>query len=78
VIVDNRRRCFGFHRHGGAGESRSDGYTLGVVFDTHAVNPSLIPNLPSTRCATLHRLMLVGTGAMALVTPVAQPYKSFP
>ena len=23
-----------------------DGYTIGVVFDTHAVNPSLIPNLP--------------------------------
>ncbi len=26
--------------------SPPDGYTFGVVFDTHGVNPSLIPNLP--------------------------------
>ena len=54
-----------------------DGYTIGVVFDTHAVNPALIPNLPFDTLQDLTPLMLVGTGAMALVTPVAQPYKSF-
>jgi tripartite-type tricarboxylate transporter receptor subunit TctC len=48
-----------------------------VVFDTHAVNPSLIPNMPFDTLRDLTPLMLIGTGAMALVTPIAQPYKSF-
>jgi tripartite-type tricarboxylate transporter receptor subunit TctC len=54
-----------------------DGYTLAVVFDTHAVNPSLIPNLSFDTLRDLTPVMLVGTGAMALVTHVSQPYKSF-
>jgi tripartite-type tricarboxylate transporter receptor subunit TctC len=54
-----------------------DGYTLGVVFDTHAVNPSLIPNLPFDTTRDLTPIMLVGTGAMALVAHVSEPYKSF-
>jgi tripartite-type tricarboxylate transporter receptor subunit TctC len=47
------------------------------VFDTHAVNPSLIPNLPFDTLKDLTPLMLVGTGGMALVANAAQPYKSF-
>jgi tripartite-type tricarboxylate transporter receptor subunit TctC len=58
-------------------KAEPDGYTLGVVFDTHAVNPSLIPGLPFDTTKDLTPLMLVGTGAMALVTPAGQPYKSF-
>ena len=50
-----------------------DGYTLGVVFDTHAVNPSLIPNLPFDTTRDLTPIMLVGTGAMALVAHVNEP-----
>ena len=45
------------------------------MFDTHAVSPSLIPNMPFDTLRDLTPLMLVGT--MALVTPAAQPYKSF-
>jgi tripartite-type tricarboxylate transporter receptor subunit TctC len=41
------------------------------------VNPALIPNLPFDTLKDLTPLMLVGTGGMALVTNVAQPYKSF-
>ncbi len=58
-------------------KSDPDGYTIGVVFDTHAVNPTLIPNLPYDTLKDLTPLMLVGTGAMALVTYVDQPYNSF-
>lgn len=54
-----------------------DGYTIGVVFDTHAVNPSLIPGLPFDTLKDLTPLMMIGTGGMALVANVAQPYKSF-
>ena len=76
-IVENRGGASGSIGTAVLAKSDPDGYTLGVVFDTHAVNPSLIPNLPYDTLRDLTPLMLVGTGAMALVTPVAQPYKSF-
>jgi len=76
-IVDNRGGASGSIGTAALAKSDPDGYTIGVVFDTHAVNPSLIPNLPFDTLKDLTPLMLVGTGAMALVTNVAQPYKSF-
>jgi tripartite-type tricarboxylate transporter receptor subunit TctC len=77
VVVDNRGGASGSIGTAALAKAEPDGYTLGVVFDTHAVNPSLIPGLPFDTLRDLTPLMLVGTGAMALVTPVAQPYKSF-
>lgn len=73
------------NKSGGAGsigtntiaKAEPDGYTIGVVFDTHAVNPSLIPNLPFDTLKDLQPLMLVGTGAMAITTHTSQPYKNF-
>jgi len=76
-IVDNRGGASGSIGTAALAKSDPDGYTLGVVFDTHAVNPALIPNLPFDTLKDLTPLMLVGTGGMALVTNVAQPYRSF-
>ena len=76
-IVDNRGGASGSIGTAAVAKADPDGYTIGVVFDTHAVNPSLIPNLPFDTLKDLTPLMLVGTGAMALVTHVDQPYKSF-
>ena len=76
-IVDNRGGASGSIGTTAIAKAEPDGYTIGVVFDTHAVNPSLIPNLPFDTLKDLTPLMLVGTGAMALVANVAQPYKSF-
>src|SRR4051794_33123480 len=76
-IVDNRGGASGSIGTAALAKAEPDGYTIGVVFDTHAVNPSLIPNLPFDTLRDLTPLMLVGTGAMALVTHVSEPYKSF-
>ncbi len=76
-IVDNRGGASGSIGTAAIAKSEPDGYTIGVVFDTHAVNPALIPNLPFDTLKDLTPLMLVGTGGMALVTNAAQPYKSF-
>jgi tripartite-type tricarboxylate transporter receptor subunit TctC len=76
-IVDNRGGASGSIGTAALAKAEPDGYTLGVVFDTHAANPSLIPNLPFDTLRDLSPVMLVGTGSMALVTPVAQPYRSF-
>jgi tripartite-type tricarboxylate transporter receptor subunit TctC len=76
-IVDNRGGASGSIGTAAVAKAEPDGYTLGVVFDTHAVNPSLIPAMPFDTLKDLTPLMLVGTGAMALVTNVKEPYKSF-
>jgi len=76
-IVDNRGGASGSIGTAVLAKADPDGYTIGVVFDTHAVNPSLIAGLPFDTLRDLTPLMLVGTGAMALVTNVNQPYKSF-
>jgi tripartite-type tricarboxylate transporter receptor subunit TctC len=77
VIVDNRGGASGSIGTQVVATSPPDGYTFGVVFDTHAVNPSLIPNLPFDTLKDLAPVMLVGTSPMAIVAHVSQPYKDF-
>lgn len=76
-IVDNRGGASGSIGTQVVATSPPDGYTFGVVFDTHAVNPSLIPNMPFDTLKDLAPVMLVGTSPMALVAHVSQPYKDF-
>jgi tripartite-type tricarboxylate transporter receptor subunit TctC len=75
-IVDNRPGGSGSIGTALAVKSPPDGYTYVFVFDTHAVNPSLIPNMPFDTAKDLAPVMLVGTAPMALATSPAKPYKS--
>jgi tripartite-type tricarboxylate transporter receptor subunit TctC len=59
-IVDNRPGASGSLGTGIAAKANPDGYTFLFVFDTHAVNPSLIPNLPFDTAKDLAPVMLVG------------------
>lgn len=76
-IVDNRPGASGTLGTGLAAKANPDGYTFVFVFDMHAVNPVLIPNLPFDTTKDLVPVMLVGTAPYAIVTNVAKPYKSF-
>lgn len=76
-IVDNRPGASGSLGAGIAAKATPDGYTFLFVFDTHAVNPTLIPNLPFDTVKDLAPVMLVATAPNAIVTNVAKPYKSF-
>jgi tripartite-type tricarboxylate transporter receptor subunit TctC len=76
-VVDNRPGGSGSIGTGVAAKATPDGYTFLFVFDTHAVNPSLIPNLPFDTAKDLAPIMLVGTSAMAVVTNQSKPYKTF-
>src|SRR4029453_9663041 len=69
-VVDNRGGASGSIGTAILAKADPDGYTIGVVFDTHAVNPSLIPGLPFDTLKDLTPLMLVAS--------VARPYKSSP
>ena len=76
-IVDNRPGASASIGAAAVASAPPDGYTIGVVFDTHGVNPSLIPNMPFDTLKDLTTVMLVGTSPMAIVTKADQPYKDF-
>ena len=77
VIVDNKGGASGSIGAAAVASSPPDGYTFAVVFDTHAVNPSLIPSLPYDTRKDLAAVALLGTGAMVMATPAESPYKTF-
>jgi tripartite-type tricarboxylate transporter receptor subunit TctC len=76
-IVENKPGASGSIGAAQVAKSPPDGYTFLFVFDTHAVNPSLIPNLPFDTAKDLAPVMLVGTAPMAIATQPAKPYKTF-
>jgi tripartite-type tricarboxylate transporter receptor subunit TctC len=76
-IVENKPGASGSIGTGLAAKSPPDGYTFVFVFDTHAVNPSLLPGMPFDTVKDLAPVMLVGTAPMAIVTHPSKPYKSF-
>lgn len=76
-IVDNRGGASGSIGTAFVAKAEADGYTLAVVFDTHAVNPSLIPGLPFDTLKDLAPITLIGTGGMAIVAHPSTPFKNF-
>jgi tripartite-type tricarboxylate transporter receptor subunit TctC len=76
-VVENRSGASGTIGTAFVAKSPPDGYTFVFVFDYHAVNPFLIPNLPFDTVKDLAPVMLVGTAPMAIATGIAKPYKTF-
>ncbi len=77
VIVDNKGGASGSIGTALVAQSPPDGYTFAVVFDTHAVNPALIPNMGFDTRKDLDPIALIGTAPMVLATHAASEYKSF-
>jgi tripartite-type tricarboxylate transporter receptor subunit TctC len=76
-IVENLPGASGSIGTARVAKGPADGYNFVVVFDTHAVNPALIPNMQFDTLKDLAPVMLVGTAPMAIATQPAKPYKSF-
>ena len=76
-VVENKPGAGGSIGTGAAAAAAPDGYTWLFVFDTHAVNPALIPNLPFDTQKDLVPVTLVGTAPMAIATATGKPYKNF-
>jgi tripartite-type tricarboxylate transporter receptor subunit TctC len=77
VIVENKGGASGTIGTGAVAAAAPDGYTFAVVFDTHGVNPSLIPGLPYDTRRDLAPVVLVGTSAMVLATNAGSEFKTF-
>jgi tripartite-type tricarboxylate transporter receptor subunit TctC len=77
VIVENRTGASGAIGTQAAVASPPDGTTFVLVFDTHAVNPSVLPNLPYDTLRDLAPIMLIGTSPMVITSHPATAYRSF-
>lgn len=77
VIVENKGGASGSIGAAFVAQAPADGYTFAVVFDSHAVNPALIPSLPFDTKKDLAPITLIGTAAMVIATPAGSEYKTF-
>src|SRR3712207_2898627 len=76
VIVENRPGGSGSIGAAAVAKAAPDGNTWLFVFDTHAVNPALIPNLPYDSQKDLDPVLLIGTAPNVLATHPSRPYRS--
>ena len=77
IIVENKGGASGSIGAAAVAAAPADGYTFAVVFDSHGVNPALLPNLPFDSKKDLAPIILVGTSPMVLATFAASEYKTF-
>ncbi len=77
VVVENHAGASGSIGAALVAKAPPDGYTFLFVFDSHAVNPFLIPNLPFDTAKDLAPVMLIGTAPMAIATHPSKPYRNF-
>jgi tripartite-type tricarboxylate transporter receptor subunit TctC len=76
VIVDNRPGASGSTGSAMVAKSPPDGMTWLMVFDTHAVNPFLLPNMPFDTEKDLEPVLLIGTAPNVICTHPSRPWRS--
>jgi len=77
VIVENRAGASGALGTAAVARAAPDGNTWVLVFDTHAVNPALIPNMGFDTERDLTPLLLFGTAPMMLTKHRTRPWANF-
>jgi tripartite-type tricarboxylate transporter receptor subunit TctC len=76
VVVENRPGASGALGTAQVARAAPDGQSWGVVFDTHASNPALIPNIGFDTRRDLVPVMLVATSPMVITCNLQRPWRS--
>ncbi len=76
VVVENRAGASGSLGTGQVARSAPDGNSWVLVFDTHAVNPALQPNM-GFETEAMTPLLLFGTAPMVLTVHRDRPFRTF-
>jgi tripartite-type tricarboxylate transporter receptor subunit TctC len=74
VVVENRTGASGSTGTAAVAKAPPDGNTWLIVFDTHAVNPSLLPNLPFDSDKDLDPVSLIATAPYVVARHPSRPY----
>jgi tripartite-type tricarboxylate transporter receptor subunit TctC len=78
IVVENRPGASGSLGTAAAARAAPDGQTFLTVFDTHAVNPSFLPNPGYDARRDFAPVMLIGTSPMLITTHVSRPWRTLP
>jgi tripartite-type tricarboxylate transporter receptor subunit TctC len=76
VIIENRTGGGGSIGTAAVAKSSPDGGTWAMVFDNHAANPFVFPNLPFDTEKDLDPVQLIGTAPYVLSTNPQKPFKT--
>ena len=76
IIIDNRAGASGSVGTAAVAKAPPDGSTWLFVFDNHAANPFVFPNLPYDTEKDLDPVLLIGTAPYVLATHPQKPFKS--
>jgi tripartite-type tricarboxylate transporter receptor subunit TctC len=76
VIIENRAGGGGSIGTAAVAKSSPDGNTWAMVFDNHAANPFVFPNLPFNTEKDLDPVQLIGTAPYVLSTNLRKPFNT--
>ncbi|WIW50618.1 tripartite tricarboxylate transporter substrate-binding protein (plasmid) [Bradyrhizobium sp. 62B] len=76
IIIENRPGAAGSIGTAAVAKSPPDGRTWLFVFDTHATNPVMQPNLPFDSETDLEPVMLLGTAPNIIACQPSRPYQT--
>jgi tripartite-type tricarboxylate transporter receptor subunit TctC len=74
IVIENRTGASGSTGSAAVAKAPPDGNTWLIVFDTHAVNPSLLPNLPFDNDKDLDPVSLIATAPYVVARHPSRPY----
>jgi tripartite-type tricarboxylate transporter receptor subunit TctC len=76
IVIENRTGASGSTGSAVVAKSPPDGNVWLIVFDTHAVNPSLLPNFPFDNDKDLDPVTLIATAPYVVARHPSRPYAS--
>ena len=76
IIIDNRAGASGSVGTAAAAKAAPDGNTWLVVFDNHAANPFVLPNLPYDTEKDLDPVFFIGTAPYLISTGAMKPFQT--
>src|ERR1700731_4411304 len=74
IVIENRTGASGSTGSAAVAKAPPDGNTWLIVFDTHAVNPSLLPNLPFDNDRDLDPVSLIAVAPYVVARHPSRPY----
>jgi tripartite-type tricarboxylate transporter receptor subunit TctC len=76
IIIENRPGASGSVGTAAVAKSPPDGTTWLMVFDNHAANPFVLPNLPFDTEKDLDPVLFIGTAPYVVATQPQKPFKT--
>ncbi len=77
IVIENKGGAAGSIGTAAAALAAPDGYTILMVFDTHAANPTLLPSLAFDTLKDFTPIMKIGSAPMLLASHPSTPYATF-